>query len=228
MAIRYRIEENNLKPGTFYARVIAGDARDLDAMIPNIVAKTALSGTDVKAVINALVDEVIAALAVGQTAKVDGLVSFSLSLSGSFETNDVSITREMARLNVLAREDHALESAVAAQASYTRQVTPIKAPTISSVFDVATGIYDSYTAPGILRLKGENLKFNPENADEGVFLNDGATETRLTVYSVTGDRQVDAMLPPGLSGDLTVTVRARYTEDGDLRGSSYQRPISPA
>ena len=137
MAIRYRIEENNLKPGPFYARVIAGDARDLDAMIPNIVAKTALSGTDVKAVINALVDEVIAALAVGQTAKVDGLVSFSLSLSGSFETNDVSVTRETARLNVLAREDHALESAVAAQASYTRQVTPIKAPTISSVFDVA-------------------------------------------------------------------------------------------
>jgi hypothetical protein len=58
-----RIKEDNLQPGTFYARVIVGETRDLETMIPNIVAKTALSGTDVKAVIDALTAEVIAALA---------------------------------------------------------------------------------------------------------------------------------------------------------------------
>ena len=208
--------------------MIAGDTRSLDDMIPNIVAKTALSGTDVKGVISALIDEVRAALADGQTVKIDGLVSFSTSLVGSFETNDVPITKANARLNVIAREDRALEAAIAADATYTLEVQSTKAPIISSVFDVASNRYDVYTSPGILRIKGDNLKFDPANVDEGVFLNDGNTETRLTVYSSRGERLIEAMLPPGLSGNLTLTVRARYTPNGNLRQGAFQRELAPA
>ncbi len=50
------------------------------------------------------------------------------------------------------------------------------------MFDVVSGTYDAYSAPGIVRFKGENLKFNPAHSDEGLFLNDGATETRLAGY----------------------------------------------
>lgn len=228
MPIVYRMEENNLKPGTFYARVIAGHTRDLPAMIPDIVDETSLSGTDVKAVIDALINEVVAALAEGQTVKIDGLASFGLSLSGSFETNDVSVTKDNAHLNVVAQGNHALETAVTEQATYERAISAVKEPQISSVFDVASSAYNQYTAPGILRIKGENLSFNEGNADEGVFLNDGTTETRLTVYATAGPRVIDVMLPPDLSGELTLSVRARYSEDGELREGSYQRTISPA
>jgi hypothetical protein len=149
-------------------------------------------------------------------------------ICGSFETNDVSITSENADLNVLAEEAHALEAAVTQQVSFVRETGQVKAPLISTIIDVATDTYNAYTAPGILRIKGENLNFNEANADEGVFLNDGTTETRLAVYSVAGQKQIDAMLPPDLTGDLTVTVRARYSDGGEMRQGSYQRAISPA
>ena len=228
MSIKYRMESNNLKPGSFFARVIHGDAITLDQMIPNIVAKTSLSPADVKGVIMALTDEVAAALGAGNRPCIDGLVSFSTSLSGSFDTADAAVSKETAQLNVLAREDPACEAAVKAQASYSRQVVDIKTPIISSFLDIAGGAYDQYTPGSIVRLKGDNLKFNLNEADEGVFVDNGTAETRLNVYSITGDRQIDALIPADMSGTLTVTVRARYTEEGDLRQGSYQHQVVPA
>ena len=44
MPISYALEENRLKPGSYYARVIRGNTVDLDQMIVNIGAKTSLTG----------------------------------------------------------------------------------------------------------------------------------------------------------------------------------------
>jgi nucleoid DNA-binding protein len=228
MPIRYRLEENPLQPGSFYARVIPGEKQDLDALIPAIEAKTALSSSDVRGVVDALIDELIARLTEGVTVSIDRLARFNVSLRGRFESDEVTITAENAQLHVVPQDDGALRRAVANGASYVRQVGGIKAPVISSIFDVASGAYDRYTAPGILRIKGADLEFHEAQPDEGVFLDDGTTETRLPIYSIAGPRQIDALLPAGLSGALTVIMRARYNADGDLREERHQRPIHPA
>jgi hypothetical protein len=226
MSIKYRIEENTLKPGTFYARVLRGDTVHLDQMIPNVVAKTALTGHDLKFALSALTEEVAAALAAGNTVVIDGLVTLYISLSGSFDTPDYFITREMAQLNIVAQGEKTLKTAVTDQATYDREIGEIKQPIIRSFLDVATKTYDWYTSGSIVRLEGDNLKFNPERADEGVFVHDGSAETRLTVYSVAGKKQIDTLIPGDVSGALTVTVRARYTENGELRQASYRRQVT--
>ncbi|MCP4544404.1 MAG: DUF4469 domain-containing protein [Chloroflexi bacterium] len=228
MPIKYRIVENNLKPGSYYARVVQRDVITLEQMIPNVVAKTALSGTDVKAVASAITDELVATLAAGHTAVIDGMVRFTVSISGSFENGEVTITKDNAHLNVVAHDERALESAVAARASYSRETARVKAPLVDRFFDIATSAYDQYTAGSIVRFNGEDLKFNLANSDEGVFVNDGTTETRLTIYSVAGNKQIDALIPAGVSGPLSITVRARYTEGGELRQSTYRRQVAQA
>ncbi len=227
MSIKYRIEENNLKPGAFYARVLRGDMVNLDQMIPNVVAKTALTGHDLKFALSALIEEVAAALAAGNTVVIDGLVTLYVSLSGSFDTPDQVITRETAQLNIVAQGEKTLKTAVTGQATYDREIGEIKRPIIQSFLDVATKTYDRYTPGSIVRLEGDNLKFDPERADEGVFVHDGAVETRLTVYSVAGNRQTDTLIPGDVSGALTITVRTRYTENGELRQTSYRRQVTP-
>ena len=131
-------------------------------------------------------------------------------------------------MNVVAQQDRSLVTAVAIQSSYARQVSDVKAPIINSFYDVSSTAYDRYTTGSVVRLKGKHLRFNPAAVDEGVFVDDGTTDTRLVVYSVVGDRQIDALVPTGISGDLTVTIRTHYTPGGDLRQSSYQRQVSPA
>jgi hypothetical protein len=228
MSIHYRIEENNLKPGTFYARVLRGETLDLEDMIPNVVAKTSLTGTDLRGAISALTEEIVAALAAGNTVVVDGLVTFYTSLSGSFDAPDHVITRETADLNVLAQCNQGLEATVAARASYSQEVASVKAPVINSVFDVATRVYDQYTPASVMRLTGDNLKFDPMQADEGVFVGNDVAEVRLPVYSAVGEKQIDVIVPPITQGILTVTVRTRYTPGGELRQTIYRRQVTPA
>jgi hypothetical protein len=228
MTIKYRIEENNLKPGTFYARVSRGEIVDLEDMIPNVVAKTSLTGTDLRGAISALTEEIVASLVAGNAVVLDGLVTFYVTLSGSFDAPDQVVTRETAQLNVVARSNRGIKSTVASQASYSQEVAAVKAPVIRSVFDTATKGYDLYTPTAVIRLTGDNLKFDPEQADEGVFVGNDVAEVRLPLYSNVGNRRIDAIVPPATSGALTITVRARYTPGGELRQTTYRRLVTPA
>jgi hypothetical protein len=209
--------KNNLKPGTFTARVVQGRRVGLDTLIANIVRRTSLSPADVHGAVMMLIEEVRNVVTAGDTAVIDGLATFSLSLSGAFTTPDVNLSRDSAQPNLVVQSDGRLLSSVAAGASYERVVLDVKAPIVSSVYDVATASFDGYTPGSIVRLLGDNLKFDPVKDDEGVFLHGAADETRLTVYSTVGARQVDALIPPTVSGVQQVLVRTRYTPNGELR-----------
>ncbi len=228
MAIKYRMVENSLKPGTFYARVIRGRRVDLSEMIPNVVTKTALSSSDVQGVITALIEEIAAILAAGDVAVVDDLATFATTLSGSFDSPDYVITSDNAQLNLSIQGADSLRSAVAASATYEREAGGVKQPVINSFYDVATEAFDQYTPGSIIRIQGDNLKFDATQADEGVFVHDGSTETRLSVYSTAGEHRIEALMPATVTGEITVYVRARYTPGGDLREGRYQRTVSQA
>ena len=97
---------------------------------------------------------------------------------------------------------------------------------VSRPQDLQTRSFSPEVETQLLRIRGKDLKFTPANADEGVFINDGAAETRLSIYSVVSNKRIDALIPPGTSGALTITVRARYTEGGELRQSAYHRQVT--
>jgi HU domain fused to wHTH, Ig, or Glycine-rich motif len=228
LPIRYQIISNSLKPGTFMARVIQGQRVGLDAMIEGMVARTTLSTADVQAVVTALTEEVRTVLTRGDTAVIDGLATFNATLSGSFADPDVTISRDTAQLNLAIQADSRLQAAIAAAASYERVVRDIKVPIITSFYDAATAAFDRYTPGSIVRLQGDHLKFDPSKLEEGVFLRNGGDEVRVSVYSVVGARQLDALVPATLSGVIQVVVRARYTPTGDLREGRFQRTVSQA
>ncbi len=215
--IRYQIVPNRLQEGKFYARVISTGKLETRHLLPNVVEKTALSDTDVRGVLNALRTEIADALAKGMTVELDGLVRFSVSLSGSYDNADVIISRNNAALKVNVRADLSLQQLVAQRAEYERVEREARKPIIRTVLDAASEQYDRYTPGGIIRIKGSNLAFDKTKPDEGVFVGDGTTEKRLSVYAVTGEKEIIALMPADVSGDLTLRVRTRYTPDGELR-----------
>src|SRR5262245_40357022 len=228
MPIRYQIISNSLKPGTFMARVIQGQRVGLDAMIERIVARTSLTRSDVQATVTAVVEEVRTVLARGDTAVIDGLGTFNATLSGSFADPDVTISRDTARLNLAIQPDSRLLGAIVAGANYERVVRDVKVPIVTSFYDAATATFDRYTPGSVVRLQGDHLKFDRSKPDEGMFLRNGGDEVRISVYSVVGARQLDALVPATMSGVVQVTVRTRYTPNGDLREGRFQRTVSQA
>jgi HU domain fused to wHTH, Ig, or Glycine-rich motif/Domain of unknown function (DUF4469) with IG-like fold len=228
MPVRYQITTNSLQPGTFMARVVQGQRVGLDALIEGIVGRTTLSTADVQAAVTALTEEIRTVLTRGDTAVIDGLVTFNVSLSGNFATPDATISRDTAQLSLFIQTDSRFQAAIVAAVSYERVVRDIKGPIITSFYDVATAAFDRYTPGSIIRLQGDHLKFDLTKPDEGLFLRNGGDEMRASVYSNAGARQLDALVPATLTGVVQVVVRARYTPNGDLREGRYQRTINQA
>lgn len=228
MPIRYRLEENSLKVNSYYARVIRESTVSHDELIAALVTRTGLSAQDLQMVLDALNAELAQNLIAGRAITIKGLATFVVSLSGKFTSPDVILTKDNAQLSISIQESASLCGIVASQASYSRESMAVKVPIIGSFYDVASKSYNSYTAGNIIRLTGDNLKFNPEQQDEGVFVHASVPSLRLSSYSVINNKQIDGLMPAEVSGDLTVIVRARYTADGSLRESTYQHLVSPA
>ncbi|MFL5806633.1 MAG: DNA-binding domain-containing protein [Roseiflexaceae bacterium] len=226
MSIRYQIIKNNLKPGSYMARVIQGQRIELAGLIERIVSRTSLSTADVQATVTTLIEEMRTALINGNTTVIDGLATFNISLSGNFSSPDATISRENAQLHLVLQADSRLQGAVAGAVSYERVIQDIKTPIVSSFYDVATNAFGCYTPGSIVRLQGDHLKFDRAQADEGLFLRNGGVELRVSVYSIAGPRQLDALLPTTLSGSIQVIVRTRYTPNGELREGHHRQTIN--
>jgi len=227
MPIRYRLEENSLKVNSYYARVMRESTVSHDELIAALVTRTGLPAHELQTVLDAFNTELAQNLIAGRAIIVKGLATFAVSLSGKFTSPDVILTKDNAQLNISIQESVSLCEIVAAQASYSRESMAVKVPIIGSFYDVASKSYNSYTAGNIIRLTGDNLKFNPEQQDEGVFVHASVPTLRLSSYSVINNKQIDGLMPTEASGNLTVIVRARYTPDGSLRESIYQHLVSP-
>jgi hypothetical protein len=194
--------------------------------IEAIVRETGLSDTDVKAVVNALSQQTILALLNGNNIAIEGLGTFSLSLSEKLDSVEGTVS-DAVEVRVNVRADAAILDQVRKDAQFEKVVKPPRAPIITGFQDVATGQGNQYTAGSIVTLSGEDLKFNTESADEGVFFiaADG-TEVRATVYSRTGETKIDCLAPAGLTGAQTVELRTTYTSER-LRSGTYSSSVTP-
>jgi len=228
MPIEYEVVENKLQPGTYYPRVVAGDAVGLDHMLPNIVTKTALSATDVRGAISALIEEVTTVLADGRPVRLDGLCRFSMSLSETLTEPDAVVSPAVA-VRVNARTDSALQGAVSAAARVSKTVRGLKKPVIVSYVDVASGARDRYAPASIGRISGDNLKLDASDAAQGVFfVAANGSETRAQVYSHIGSTRIDLLTPAGLSGTQGLVIRTRYSAAGGLRAETYAHELTAA
>ena len=228
MAIRYVMTENRLRKGSYYARVIRGERVGLNQMINNILTKTSLSASDVQGVVLALKDEITDILLAGNTAVLDGIASFNLTLRGSFDSPNVVVTNSNTQLNFNVTVEQPIIKRVSQEAVFSRQAITIKMPIITTFRDVATNLSDQYTAGSIVRFRGQNMKFNPQETDQGVFFSDGSQEKRLSIYSIINDNRIDALIPSDMIGNQKITIRTRYTTGGNLRSGHYQREIIAA
>lgn len=221
MPIPYSIIENPLQPDTFYARTERGLNIDLEKISRLIAARAPYSENTVKSVINHLIDVTEEILLAGNTPVIDGLVYFTTSVPGKIHSPDAVITPSNAELQIHAHEARTLQERLQHQVQFHKVTPQVKAPIVNSVYDHASDFYNAITLGGIIHLEGEHLKVNPKKPDEGVFLSDGTTETRLAIYSLTANKNIDVAVPSVLNFTedqaLEVIVRTRYTENGDLR-----------
>jgi hypothetical protein len=104
--------------------------------------------------------------------------------------------------------------------------TGMLAPEIDSIINLHDGSQDSYTTGEIIQLSGDHLAFDKADTTQGVFYATAAapgTKVRIGSYGPITPTQINAIVPSGLTGALTISVTVKIS--GTLRTSTYMHPV---
>jgi hypothetical protein len=214
--------------GGFSTRPVLAAEFD-DATIDNAVATaTGLTAAQCVAVLTAYMDQfLLAASGCAWSHAFHDLLSIRPTCGGSSTTPDgfhtpvdinagVSLSISPARLDDW-RSTLSIQS-MGQQGLLT--------PEVDSVINLANGTQDSYTAGEIAQFNGAHLDFDKSDPAQGVFYATAAapgTKVRIASYGPITPTQINAIMPAGLSGPLTITVVVRIANS--LRTTTYLHPI---
>jgi hypothetical protein len=98
-------------------------------------------------------------------------------------------------------------------------------PNIDSVLNQANGALNKYAPGDMIQIRGNNLKFDRADVQQGLFLKPAAgAEVRCTSYADIEPQSFTALVPASLSGDLTVRMAAKI--NGSLRTFTYPAALT--
>jgi hypothetical protein len=100
-----------------------------------------------------------------------------------------------------------------------KTLQPLPSPVILEFLNINTNTTNSVLTPGgIGQIVGEELKFNPNNPQEGIFFvaADG-TETKVQIIASRTEGKLVFSIPTLPAGNYTLEVRRAYTKENIIR-----------
>ncbi|MDX2128358.1 MAG: DNA-binding domain-containing protein [Chloroherpetonaceae bacterium] len=220
MPITYYLQPNPVTPdpNDQSARVLANSSFNLDDIVSKMVRRgTLVTETDARAVLNLFFDVVTDEIVDGNFVNLP-LVNIRSGISGVFEsaTDSYDPSRHTLRAT-LSSGTLLAEKMQNARPEKTLQPTPT--PVLLEFFNINTNTANGVISPnGIGQIVGEELKFNPSNAQEGIFfVATGGAETRVQVVASRTEGRLVFSIPTLTAGNYTLEVRRAYTKDNVIR-----------
>lgn len=222
MTINYALFENHLTsdPDDYAAQVRIAGSADLDAIARRILEEGSTVGeADVMAVLIAAVAACESLLLEGMRVNLGDLCQLFPRISGVFHGPTDHFDPARHRLDVGASPGKGVRKAVREEGQVAKVESVKPAPTLMRYGDLASGEVNGTLTPGnIGTVDGHRLKFDPDQADEGIFLVAAAGETKVAMTQKNKPGQLVFLVPTGLApGEYHLEVRARMRESSEIR-----------
>jgi hypothetical protein len=220
MPIKYYLQPNPVTPdpNDQSARVLPNASLTLE----DIIAKMMLRGTtvteaDTRAVLNLFFDVVSDEVADGNFVNLP-LANIRVGISGVFTsiTDSFDPSRHSIRATL---SPGLLLSEKMQKVRLEKTLQPLPSPVILEFLNINTNTTNSVLTPGgIGQIVGEELKFNPDNPQEGIFFvaADG-TETKVQIIASRTEGKLVFSIPTLPAGNYTLEVRRAYTKENIIR-----------
>lgn len=214
MAIKYYLQPNPITPdpNDQSARVISNQVHDVESITREMLKRgSTITEADVSAVLKVFFDVVTDEVAKGNNVNLP-LVNIKPGINGVF-TNAVDSfdpSRHIKKANV-SSGILLTQKLVAAKVEKVTQA--IAAPALIQFTDVNTQNTNSILTPGgIAQVVGEELKFNPANAAEGIyFVASDGTATKVDIIANRTEGKLVFSIPTTLiTGSYILEVRKGY------------------
>lgn len=221
MSIKFYLQPNPVTPdpNDQSARVVANENFDFEAIIKRMLRTgTTVTEADVRAVITVFFDEVTDLVANGNTVLLP-LVNIRPGIKGVFTSaaDNFDSSRHIKKASL----SPGVLLAKKMEEAQVEKISGYKpSPELIEFMDINTQTANSLlTAGGLGRIIGSELKFNPENPLEGLFLvNSAGTDTKVNVFATRTEGTLLFSIPtPLAAGTYTPEVRKGYGTTANLR-----------
>ncbi|MDR2417773.1 MAG: DUF4469 domain-containing protein [Treponema sp.] len=168
-------------------------------------------------------------LSQGWSFKIEGIGSFSLSITGSFSSPDAPFNPAVNKIAVRFLPDREL-TAAASSASLNRLHGIEHGPIIDSVEDKSSGAIDSKLTPGHgVQLNGKDIKIAGTDSSVGIHLIDetgNVTAVPAGDILENGPTKVLFICPSLSAGDYTIQVTTQYKDLTHPRSYIFNAPLT--
>ena len=213
MAIKYYLQPNPITPdpNDQSARVVSNKVHDIDSITKEMLKRgSTITEADIRAVLNVFFSVVSDEVADGNSVNLP-LVNIRSGISGVFTsiTDSYDASRHIKKANLSAGIDLIRKMN---EARVEKINVATAAPELIAFTDVNSQTNNSILTPGgIGQIVGEELKFNPANAAEGIFFiaTDG-TVTPATIIASRTEGKIVFSIPTLIAGSYTLEVRKGY------------------
>lgn len=188
MAIKYYLQPNpiTLDPNDQSARVVSNKVHDTDSITKEMLKRgSTITEADIRAVLNVFFTVVTDEVADGNSVNLP-LVNIRAGVTGVFTsiTDSFDASRHIKKANLSAGTELIRKMN---EARVEKINVPTAAPALIAFTDVNSQTTNSILTPGgIGQIVGEELKFNPANAAEGIFFI--ATDGTVTPATIVASR----------------------------------------
>jgi hypothetical protein len=231
-AIRYNLAKNAILEKSkgelsYYARVVANTKSLSEVAETTVREGSKYSEYEVYCVLEFFTDVVTRLLKEGCAVNVGSLVRFRPRIQGKFASETDSFKRGVHRILVGASVGSALRN-VAAAAPVSRVSAAVALPELLAVYNGATGHQDKVSNESTFIVKGANMVYDVNAADEGFFVNLDGQELRCTVI-LMDEKHANAVLlmphqiAPG--NEVALSFRTRHTTSGGKAIISYGKTL---
>jgi hypothetical protein len=220
MPIKYYLQPNPVTPdpNDQSARVLPNASLTLEDIIAKMMQRgTTVTEADTRAVLNLFFNVVSDEVADGNFVNLP-LANIRVGISGVFTsiTDSFDPSRHSIRATL---SPGLLLSEKMQKVRLEKTLQPLPSPVILEFLNINTNTTNSVLTPGgIGQIVGEELKFNPDNPQEGIFFvaADG-TETKVQIIASRTEGKLVFSIPTLPAGNYTLEVRRAYTKENIIR-----------
>jgi hypothetical protein len=227
MPISYYLQRNHVSkgPNDHSARVYSPYTHDMDVIVQKMMKRgTGTSETDLRASLQIFFDVVTDEVLEGNSI-ITPIANFKPGIMGLFEgrADTFDYNRHAIKANV-SNGKLLNDKMYFATAEKINQPFPL--PLLLEFTDINSGVSNkSITSNGMGSILGEQLKFNPENPEEGIFFVNGTTH-KVNIVGTRTEGKLMFTIPTLTPGEYKLEVRKAYKGGAEVRAGALPETLT--
>jgi hypothetical protein len=223
MPINYSVVKNNLKPDNprYRAQVLKRGTLNLNDIIEAISQPgTGITPAETIGVITRLQEVITDSLLDGYTINLP-FANFGIGIRGDFKSQEDVFCHKRHKVVPYAEAGQELIDAFQSVATHKKPYR-IKTPVLIHIHDTSSDLFNSVLTPnGIAKVTGTNLKFDPNDEQQGIFLKGSNGTIRIHLVPSILQTELIFQVPENLpEGEYHLEVKSIPLHAGEVRSGA--------